>query len=428
MDALETTAVVERALAGEPPAGGDPLELELRELTLALAAETFDPDPDFVRQLDERVELGFAPDGGAARSTLARRRAAASLRKLSPSLARRRPSAALLGAVASALIALVVTISLTGDEPLERAGLPPAPTVQERSGDSGDADSELGGTASSPSRPPDDRDRAQALRPTLPPESIPGGELRAIPVPPPPGRSAPYRRGFSPGTRDRRIERSATLTLAAPDDKLDRVAAGIATVADRHRGFVLDGELVIGGDGATPGGSFGLRIPTDRLDAALADLAKLGEVRSRSTAGRDVTAAVVTTGDRLAAARAERTSLLTRLETADSDGEATSLRLQLEANAREVNRLKGRVASLRLRANYAKVAVTVVSADAAAAPDAGEGDGLGGALDDALDSLGAALELLIRALGVAIPLALVATAAGLAARAIRRRRREAALE
>ena len=66
--------------------------------------------------------------------------------------------------------------------------------------------------------------------------------------------------GFAPGRRERAIERSASLTLAAPADRLDRVADRIATITDRYDGFVLRSSLGTGDEEAT-GGSFELRIP-----------------------------------------------------------------------------------------------------------------------------------------------------------------------
>ena len=57
----------------------------------------------------------------------------------------------------------------------------------------------------------------------------------------------------------------------------------------------------------------------------------------------------------------------------------------------------------------------------------GERDGLGGAVDDALDSLTESMEILVRALGVGVPLAVLGLAAWLAARAGRRRWRETVL-
>jgi hypothetical protein len=231
-------------------------------------------------------------------------------------------------------------------------------------------------------------------------------------------------RGFAPGRSERRIQRSASLTLAAPDDRLERVAADIARITERYRGFVLNSSLATGDEGAVTGGMFELRIPAARLQPALADLAKLGQVRSRTQAGEDVTAAFVTAGDRLQAARAERRNLLTRLEQADTDVEAESLRLQLDANAGEVNRLRGQLRRLRISTDYATVSVVLETSDGeAAAP----GDGLGGAVDDALDTLGDSLELAIRALGILLPVALLATLLLLAGRMLLRRRRESAL-
>jgi hypothetical protein len=425
MDARETTAVIDRTLAGETAVTGYPLERELQELTLALAAQAAAPEADFARQLDDRVARGFPRDRGSARLTLAWARTTAALSK--------RPSLALVGAVASLLIALVVAVPLlTGGDAVQRAELPSATPAQDQSGGAAGLDSLADGSVAA-QPPAAAKRRTEALRAGLATEPAvarpdrdaaladDGAQSLIAPAPP------VDRPGFAPGTRDRRIERSATLTLAAPDERLDRVAGDIATVTDRHRGFVLSSSLATGDEGATTGGQFELRIPAGRLDAALADLARLGQVRSRTTAGQDVTAAFVTAGDRLEAARAERASLLTRLEVADTDNEATALRLQLDANAGEINRLRSRIASLRVRTNYASVAVALQSTDASAPVPSVEGDGLGGAFRDAGDSLSGALELLIRALGVAIPLALLAAAVGFGVRAFRSRRRESAL-
>lgn len=423
-----------------------------RELALAVAAEAPAPDPDFAHQLDDRVARGFPRDSRTARLTLTRARAANVLRRrsavaaralrLKPSVAAafaRRSPLALTGAVVALLVALAVAVPLIGgDGAVQRADGPAASSAQRELGGGIDLVAPTDGTIANPApaQPPAAaKRRAEALSAGLATEpavvqsspdaalAMPGrGTQLATPVPP------PSRPGFAPGTRDRRIERSAGLTLAAPDDRLDKVAADIAAVTDRYRGFVLSSSLATGDEGATTGGSFELRIPAARLDAALADLAKLGQVRSQTTAGQDVTAAFVTAGDRLQAARAERTGLLTRLENAETDRAATALRIQLDANAGEVNRLKSRIAALRIRANYANVAVTLQSTDAdTAAASSGDG-GLRGALDDAADSLSGMLELAIRALGVLLPLALLATAAAFAARTIRRRRREAALD
>jgi hypothetical protein len=191
---------------------------------------------------------------------------------------------------------------------------------------------------------------------------------------------------------------------------------------------VLRSSVSSGQEGASAG-DFELRIPASRLQPALGDLSKLGDVRARTQAGKDITREFVSASDRLRAARAERRSLLTRLESADTDTEAESIRRRLDLVAAEVNGLRGQLRDMRLRADYATVAVTLErEGDEEGSNGYGtDRDGLRGALDDAVDSLSASVELLVRVLGVAIAPALLALALWHGARAARRRRREAAL-
>ncbi len=242
-----------------------------------------------------------------------------------------------------------------------------------------------------------------------------GGSVQAVP---------PRSGGdFAPGER-RRVERLASLVLAAPADRLDRVAEGVATVTDRYRGFVLSSSFATGDD--APDGSFELRIPARSLQPALRDLAELGEVRSRSQSGADITREFTSAAERLEGARAERRSLLRRLERAGSDSEAEALRRRLDLNAREVRGLRGQVRELRARTDYAAVSVTL-ERNGGQGGSGDSDDGLGGALDDALGSLEESVEIAVRVLGVAIPLGLLAVLTWAGERVARRRRREAAL-
>ena len=136
-----------------------------------------------------------------------------------------------------------------------------------------------------------------------------------------------------------------------------------------------------------------------------------------------MTREAVTAEDRLEAARAERRSLLRRLERAGTDAEAEAIRRRLDLNAGEVRGLRAQVRDLRIRTGYASVSVTIEQKG----DDGGGDEGLGGALDDALRSIGDSAELALRILGVTLPLALVGALSWGAARLVVRRRREAAL-
>jgi hypothetical protein len=222
-------------------------------------------------------------------------------------------------------------------------------------------------------------------------------------------------------TAGRRIERSTSLTIAAPGNKLDDVADGVTAVTERHRGFVLRSSVTSGEEGPT-GGSFDLRIPAAELQTALRELGELGDVRSRTQSGADVTPQYVSVRDRLDAARAERKSLLRRLERADTDTQAETIRQRLDAVAVEIRNLRGQLKDLRLRTNYARVGVTLVSDRS----DSG-GSGFGDAFDDFTGSLAGSAELALRALGVLLPLSLLALVGWLALRLGLKRRRESGL-
>jgi hypothetical protein len=231
--------------------------------------------------------------------------------------------------------------------------------------------------------------------------------------------------GFVPEQANRRIERSFSLELEVPTDELTRVANGVTAVTNRHGGFVLSSSVVSGEEDS--GGDFSLRIPADRLRPALRDLAALAPVLRQTQEGRDVTRQHVTAKDRLQAARAERRSLLRRLEAAMTDEEAEALRQRLDLVSGEINGLRAQLRDLRLRTDYAVVDVSLL---------AGDGDGSGGAsgggsFDDAIGDAGDLLVgfagVMVRVLALAIPLGLLALVAWLATRAARRRRRESAL-
>jgi hypothetical protein len=406
----DTTATIERdllavdaALASGAAAADDPVARELQELALALRAEGVEPAADFTSELRARVEAGFPPEPGSPRALLldSRGRLRGAARRL-PSPVRLLPAAAALTTVVLIGLALssVDIARNSGDDDGGGASL----EVQE---DSGGGE---GGGAAEPTLEADRRarDAGGAVVPSPP----------AVPGEPPTGR------GFAPGRRQRRIERSISMTLAAADDEIPEVADGVTEVTNRHGGFVLRSNLSSDDEGA--GGSFELRIPSVRLREALADLAGLATVRSQSQSGQDVTREHVTTRDRLQSARAERRSLLRRLEVAETDEEAESIRRSLDLVAGEINGLRAQLRDLRLRTDYAVVTVDL-EGESADSGSGGAGGPFGDALDDAGDLLVGVAGALIRVSAVVVPLALIGLLAWLVARGVRRRRRESVL-
>ncbi|MEA2421696.1 MAG: hypothetical protein QOF55_795 [Thermoleophilaceae bacterium] len=216
----------------------------------------------------------------------------------------------------------------------------------------------------------------------------------------------------------RRVERSVQLTIAAARDKLQEAADGVGTVAESHGGFVLSSNVNTGDQG-TPGGTFQLRVPQTQLQATIADLSKLGHLRARSESGQDMTAPYNAVQNRLGNALLERRALALRLRHAHG-AKADRLRIRLETLNAAIAGLNGRMNDLRKRTVYSTVSVTLEAAS-------GASGGTGAAWHDATHTLQGMLNFSVRALGVLLPLALLGGLAALAARPLRRRRREAPL-
>jgi len=424
-----TLAVIDDALGSGRVTSDDPSERELQELALAVSADAPEPRPDFAERLGRRAGAGFPIEhpgrvrrGG--RRLAARARRARSTYRPAPADGRVRgwrPPMPVVAGAASLLLALVVGVSLYAGSP-DRQPSPmltddapiagPEPSTQ--APDS--APSEGGPSAGDKSAPETsaqalpDGDGERAIDPSI------GDSPVTVPPPvPPPGGG-----GEALGERDRRVQRSASLTLAAPADELGEAAAGINEVAQRRRGFVLTSSITTGQDGVG-GGTFELRVPVTELDATLADLADLGQVRSQTRTDDDVTAVFSSIEDRLRAASAEQRGLRRRLARAETELEARGIRQRLRAVTGEIDRTRAELRTADRRTAFAAVSVSLTEGGD------GGGGGTGEALEDALDSLVGALNFALRALGVLVPLAVLALLAWLAWRAMQRRRRESEL-
>jgi hypothetical protein len=376
---------LEAALGGEPGA-----DEALALLASDLRAEAPRMDAAFEARLDEHVEAGFP------RAPLHTREAI--LGRLRPDRMVLLPA---LGVAASLLIAVVV-IGLAGRD----GGVGGDDTVAT----SPPAARELESTQD-PLRPGAPEPDARLAAPSA---AGGGGEDQAA-------RVAPAAKpGFG-----RKLEKSAQLTLTTAPDDVQDVADGVVRVTQEVGGIVSSSTVTT--NDASGSAQFALRIPTRRLDDALRRLGRLAHVGSLSQSADDITSQFVSAADRLSDARAERKALLRALGKATTPPQIASLRARLRANRSEIAADKGRLDSLRRRANFANVDVAVEGTGSKRGEDGG-GWTPGDALRDALRVLEVAAGVALVALAALLPVALLGGLGALAARAVRRRRREQALE
>ena len=359
-------AALDAALRQEP-VEADLAELE--ELVRVTRAQRPQPSDAFAERLDARVRAGFAD--GRRPPRIGAIRARMSQRMLLPAL----------GAAATLLLGVVVATSVVS------GGGTSKPVVREQSAPATVAAAGRGASTASKSF-----DTAQPAPAAVPAQAA------------------------------RKVEHRASLTLAAPADRIDEVSDQVVRTTDRFGGIVLSSS-VSSGDVGQGGADFRLRIPSDRLSPALAALSKLAHVRSRNENAEDVTAEFNSTKGRLDEALAERNGLLRQLAAASTPNQAASIRARLRINGQEIAQARTALKSVRDRTSFSVVDLTV-------APGSRQGGGLwtpDDALDDALRVLSVTLGVVLVALSVLLPLGVLGAAGALAGRGVRRRRREQAL-
>jgi Domain of unknown function (DUF4349) len=352
------------------------------------------PTEDFAAQLDAWAAAGFPPRDSKTQRPAGERR---SLRFKGffgrhPVLAGAAGSLAVVLAI-GAPVATVMNQSGTGDS--DRGGgadfAAPAET------DSAGSGAEISGAAGKSKQSLPLSDQAARVQ-----DQVAGGEQ------------------LKPG-RERVQERTASLSLSAEPSEVDDVADGVVDVTDRYDGIVVSSQVSTA-DG-TGRATFDLRIPTQNLQAALADLSDLAHVASRDEGTLDITAPFVAAEERHRDAKATVDSLLDRLADADSATEIEAIRAQLRSARQELAAARSELAALKQRADFSRLSVAVIGN--------GEGDGswsIGEAADDAVDVLEAVGGAILIGLAVVVPVGAIGGAFWLGAREFGRRRREATLD
>lgn len=375
-------AALDAAVHGSPDA-----EPALATLVADVRAARPVADPIFLARLEEEVAAGF---GRAGRSGH-RRRWLPPLRITAP-----------LGAAAMAATVAAIALSSGGSTP--PAGVEPsvAGSAQAQRSDTA-AGSAAGDAATAES---------QAASGAPQRDAVPAASAPAAPT------------SASPG---RKVERAAALTLATGRGKLQATADRIASATTRLGGYVAASSISVSGD--TGSGQIRLRVPSARLDEALAELGRLAHVRSLDRSSVDVTGGYNATAAALEEARAERRGLLAALAGATDEGRIARLKVRLRENAARLAGADAAMTQMRARTERATIDVRLETERRGEAPVAKEPRfGIGAAARTAVNVLSAAAGVLLLIVAGGLPLLLATFAALIVRRSLRRRDRERALQ
>jgi hypothetical protein len=192
------------------------------------------------------------------------------------------------------------------------------------------------------------------------------------------------------------------MTLSVPD--VSRAAADARDLAVRSGGYVAS-ESSSGGD--APEATLRLRIPVDRADATVGDLAALGEELGRTVESEDVEDQLVDLESRTASARESIARVRVLLERAADLEDVVLLERELADRQADYESLEARRAALADLAEFATVTVSLVPPDAPVAAGGGPPGFLGG-LDAGWRALAVTTSTALTVLGAIVPFAGVA--------------------
>jgi hypothetical protein len=232
----------------------------------------------------------------------------------------------------------------------------------------------------------------------------------------------------APVPNGRKIIQSAQLSLAAPSNRVETVASEVFGVVGREHVVVNNSSVTSG-----PGGSaqFQLSVPTPALQTTLNLLSSLryASVSSRTDATQDVNGQYLSDQRKLNDARALRTSLLKQLASASSQQEIDSLKARIRDAEASIRSDEATLRDLSHRIGFSQVSVMINAQLPVATHHSSSGTfTLGKASHDAGRVLTVAAGVALIALAVLVPVALVGALAWWIAAALRRRRREQALD
>lgn len=176
-------------------------------------------------------------------------------------------------------------------------------------------------------------------------------------------------------------------------------------IAGRHGGVVTSSQTEQVG-GRVARGALTIRVPSNKLEAALTDLRRIGTVTREGANAEDISSAFVDVDARLRALEAQETQLLEILRRATNISDVLEVRTRLAEVRGEIESLKAQKAQMQQQVDMATISASIhePGAEGSTEPPGPLGD----AWDAGLRTAARTLAGLLVVLGVLLPLALVA--------------------
>ncbi len=240
----------------------------------------------------------------------------------------------------------------------------------------------------------------------------------------------PTTAGGDPGTgttkvaaavAERKLARRADVALQVTD--VARAASTLRTIASRAGGLVVAEEVssdpsatadVDGGDAPDAPAAWGtvtISVPTEKLDATLDEVAKVGTVLSRQSSTDDVTAQYVDTAARVETMKASVERVRALMAKADRLADVVSLEAELSRRQADLEAMQQQLAALDDQVTLSPVTVRL-STDADSLSTQEDPTGFLAGLASGWDAFTTSVRLVLTLLGALLPFAVAAAVLG----------------
>ncbi|WP_432476733.1 DUF4349 domain-containing protein [Nocardioides sp. GXQ0305] len=186
-----------------------------------------------------------------------------------------------------------------------------------------------------------------------------------------------------------------TGTMTVQSDDVATARFDLDKVVDAHDGSIADEKTTATSEGEVRLSRVVLRVPSQDFDAAMTDLAELGEVTASTRKAEDVTGEVIDTRARIRAQEQSLARVEVLFSRAEDIRDIVVIEAQLSRRQAELDSLKGQLAWLEDQTTYSTITVYLepTPAQAAAAPQDDDIAFVGGLKSGwhALSALGAGL-------------------------------------
>ena len=247
-------------------------------------------------------------------------------------------------------VAIALMLGACAGEGIESGGAPPMEAMDQKMADVAQVESAAGGQAA-------------------PPNANSQGEPAKQP---------------SPTARRRQLIKTVNVSLRV--DSVAETVDLVRAIAQKYQGDVLN--LNDSQNGDRPSANITLSIPQDKLELALSDTTKLGQVENRNVSAEDVTTQLVDANARLRNLRRTESQFLKILERASAIKDVLAVTEQLNRTRQEIEQLDAQLKSLRERVAYSTLSISIQQKQAAIALDNPLGEQLGNTWGSATRSMG----------------------------------------